>query len=91
MAKDPGIGSKISATVIEVKGHCSAGHQVGNTFELSAHNPSQMCGFFYHDVFPSLCVLQFGGKFPWWEGDTAFVKCPDPINTVTVKLERSDR
>ena len=25
-------------------------------------------GFSYHDIFPSLATLQFGGSMPWWEG-----------------------
>jgi len=91
MAKDPGIGSRITATVVAAKGHCNAGHQVGETFEISTHNPAGLCGFFYHDIFPALSVFQFGGKYPWWEGDSVLVQCPDPVNTVTLKLERQAR
>jgi hypothetical protein len=39
MAKDPGIGFKILATVTGVKGHCNAGHQEGEEFGISCHNP----------------------------------------------------
>ena len=52
MARDPGIGHKILATVTGVKGHCNAGHQGGKEFEISCHNPGGLCGFFYHDIFP---------------------------------------
>ena len=31
MAKDPGIGKKMIATVMDVKGDCSAGHAKGDT------------------------------------------------------------
>jgi hypothetical protein len=34
MAKDPGIGFRVLATVTGVKGHCNAGHQEGDKFEL---------------------------------------------------------
>jgi uncharacterized repeat protein (TIGR04076 family) len=54
----------VLATVTGVKGHCNAGHQEGDTFELSCHNPDGLCGFFYHDIFPSLMAFQFGGDFP---------------------------
>lgn len=91
MALDPGIGYKIVATVDAVKGHCGAGHQVGDTFELNCHNPNGLCGFFYHDIFPDLQTFQFGGKMPWWEGDTIEVQCPDPNNLVTIQLTRSKR
>jgi uncharacterized repeat protein (TIGR04076 family) len=91
MAQDPGIGYRVVATVMEVKGKCNAGHQVGDKFEISCHNPAGLCGFFYHDIFPTLSTLQFGGSMPWWHGDTIQVQCPDSYNLVTLQLERSER
>jgi len=91
MAEDPGIGKKMIATVMDVKGDCSAGHAKGDTFEISCHNPAGLCGFFFHDIFPSLSTFQFGGNLPWWEGDTIELKCPDSDNLVTLKLERFER
>ena len=89
MAKDPGIGYRVVATITGVKGKCNAGHQVGDTFEISCHNPGGLCGFFYHDIFPNLSTFQFGGNLPWWEGDTIELQCPDSYNLVTMKLERT--
>lgn len=91
MAKDPGIGKKIIATIASVKGQCNAGHQTGDTFEISSYNPSELCGYFYHDIFPNLLTFQFGGTLPWWKGDTIELQCPDSYNLVTLKLERLDR
>ncbi len=91
MAIDPGIGQKVVATVISAKGKCSAGHRKGDTFEISCHNPGGLCGFFYHDIFPTLSIFQFGGHLPWWTGDTIEVECSDKKNLVTLKLERSAR
>ena len=91
MAKDPGIGSKVMATVVSVKGECSAGHQKGDTFEISCHNPGGLCGYFYHDIFPTLSTFQFGGSMPWWQGDTVEVRCPDIKNLVVLTLTRTDR
>ena len=91
MAKDPGIGNKITATITSVKGDCSACHEEGETFEISCHDTGGLCGWFYHDIFPALHTLQFGGSLPWWEGDTIQVECVDRINLVTMKLERSKR
>jgi len=91
MAKDVAVGYRVGATVTEVKGTCNAGHQVGDTFEISCHNPGGLCGFFYHNIFPTLSTFQFGGSFPWWQGDTIQVQCPDLRNLVTLKLERSKR
>jgi uncharacterized repeat protein (TIGR04076 family) len=91
MAIDPGIGQKVKASVISAKGHCSAGHQVGDSFEISCHNPAGLCGYFYHDIFPALSTFQFGGSYPWWKGDIIEVQCPDPGNVVTLRLERTPR
>lgn len=89
MAKDPGIGFKITATVIGVKGTCGACHQKGESFGISCHDSGGLCGFFYHDLFPDLQTLQFGGNLPWWEGDEFEALCPDPMNQVTLRLRRS--
>ena len=91
MAKDQKIGKKVMATIKEVKGECDAGHEVGESFEISCHNPGGLCGFFYHDIFPSLSTFQFGGNLPWWQGDCIELECPDKHNLVTLKLERFDR
>jgi uncharacterized repeat protein (TIGR04076 family) len=91
MAKDPGIGNRVEATITGVKGECSAGHNTGETFEISCHDPGGLCGFFYHDIFPTLSTFQFGGSMPWWEEDTIQLQCPDPQNLVTMELKRSRR
>jgi len=91
MAKDPGIGYRVVATITGVKGNCNAGHKEGDTFEISCHNPGGLCGFFYHGIFPSLSAFQFGGKYPWWSGDTIQLQCPDSYNLVIIKLERFKR
>jgi uncharacterized repeat protein (TIGR04076 family) len=91
MAKDPGIGYKVTATVLSVKGDCSAGHRAGETFEISCHDPAGLCGYFYHSIFPSLQCFQFGGAMPWWQGDTIEVSCPDSDNLVIIRLERKAR
>jgi uncharacterized repeat protein (TIGR04076 family) len=91
MAKETAVGYKITATVAELKGHCSAGHQEGDTFSISCSDSGGLCGYFYHSIFPELQTFQFGGNLPWWNGDTIEVKCPDPKNVLTLKLERSKR
>ena len=89
MAEDSTMGYKIVATIESVKGKCDAGHRAGETFEISCINPAGLCGFFYHDIFPTLSTFQFGGAMPWWKGDTIEVECPDKVNLVTMKLTRS--
>lgn len=91
MAKDPQLGYKVVATVTEIKGKCNAGHDKGESFQISIHDSGGLCGSFYHNIFPSLQTLQFGGSMPWWQGDSIQLYCPDPKNQVTIKLERFNR
>lgn len=91
MAIDPQFGSKITASVVSVKGKCNAGHKAGDSFDISCYNPGGLCGFLFHDIFPHLQAFQFGGNMPWWEGDTIQLQCPDSYNVVTIKLERTPR
>ncbi len=81
------IGYKIIGTVTGIKGECSWGHKVGDKFELSGFNSAGLCGFFYHDAFPYIIMLQFSGSFPeeWGHPDVVELECMD--RAVAVKLE----
>ncbi|MHA2039754.1 MAG: TIGR04076 family protein [Promethearchaeota archaeon] len=85
------VGYKIIGTIKEVKGKCNAGHKVGDTLELSGHNTGGLCGFFYHDIFPYIIMLQFGGSYPkeWTpDQDVVQLECMDRWNAVKIELKR---
>lgn len=84
------IGYRVVGTIKSVKGTCGAGHKVGDTFELSGHSSAGLCGFFYHDLFPYIIMLQFGGGFPpeWGNPDVVELDCMDKWNLVTLELRR---
>ena len=82
------LGYKVIGTIKSVKGTCSWGHQVGDKIELSGHNTGGLCGFFYHDIFPTIIMLQFGGQYPWGEPDRVELECMDRSNAVTIELQR---
>ena len=82
------LGYKVAGTVKSVKGRCSAGHKGGDKIELSAHNTGGLCGFFYHDIFPTVHLLQFGGQYPWGDPDGVQLECMDKYNAVTIALQR---
>ncbi len=90
MAAEPRFGFRVVGTIKSVKGHCNAGHKVGQKLELSGHNTAGMCGFFYHDIFPYLIMLQFGGGFPaeWGNPDLVELECMDRTNAVKIELKR---
>lgn len=91
MEEQPRIGHQVIGTIKEVKGSCSAGHKVGDQMELSGHNTGGLCGFFYHDIFPYLIMLQFGGGFPaeWGGPDVVELECMDKTNAVKIELRRT--
>ena len=84
------LGFRVVGTIKAVKGNCSAGHKVGDIIELSAHNTGGLCGFLYHDIFPYIVMLQFGGGFPseWGDPDRVELDCMDKWNLVTIELHR---
>ena len=84
------IGHRIQVTVTSVAGNCHAGHKAGDRFEVDCHDTGGMCGFFYHDIFPYLIMLQFGGGFPaeWGGPDVVELECMDRWNAVKIELRR---
>ena len=76
---------KLVGKIVKVEGECTAGHHVGEDFDLTLHaaegktprTPS-VCGFLYYAIFPYLTTLQFEGIFPWEKDkDRMRVGCPD--------------
>jgi uncharacterized repeat protein (TIGR04076 family) len=90
--KYPPIGNKVVAKVIETKGECSIGMQVGDEFELGIHQCGDFCGYFYHNIFHWVNLLQFDGSFPLFpDKDVMVWECPNPNNRVKVELRRMKR
>jgi uncharacterized repeat protein (TIGR04076 family) len=86
----PGVGFRVEGEVLSVKGRCSCNHKAGDRFSLSGHTAAGLCGFFYHDLFPYIIMLQFGGGFPreWGDPDVIERDCMDAANTVKIRLRR---
>ena len=83
------VGYRLVGTISRVKGECHARHKVGDTIELSGHDSGGLCGFFYHDIFPHIIMLQFGGKWPdEWGGEVLQFECFDKLNAVRIELRR---
>lgn len=85
----PDFGKRMMAHVLNVKGTCNAGHETGDKFPLSCRYPGALCGYFFHQIFPTISVIQHGGSFPWWsERQTKFeYHCPDSANQVSLVIE----
>ena len=91
MVENVKVGYRVVGKIKNVKGTCTAGHKIGDTLELSGHNNGGLCGFFYHDIFPYIIMLQFGGGFPakWVKDpDVVELECMDKFNAVKIELRR---
>lgn len=90
MEEQPRLGHRVVGNIKSVQGSCSAGHRAGDQIELSAHHAGGLCGFLYHQAFPYILMLQFGGGFPaeWGDPDVIELDCMDKTNLVTIELRR---
>ena len=55
---------RLIGTIKRVKGACTIGHKAGDQFELSGYSSGGLCGYFYHDIFPFIIMLEYGGGSP---------------------------
>jgi uncharacterized repeat protein (TIGR04076 family) len=87
---------KLVGKVVKVEGKCTAGHHVGEEFDLTlsseeadkTYRTPNVCGFLYDTIFPYLVALQFGGIFPWEKNKDKFLAgCPDNYKVV-VEIKR---
>jgi uncharacterized repeat protein (TIGR04076 family) len=87
----PKVGNRVVGTIKAVKGFCHAGHKIGDRIELDGHTSGGLCGFLYHQAFPYIIMLQFGGGFPaeWGDPDVVELDCIDKTNQVTIELRRT--
>jgi uncharacterized repeat protein (TIGR04076 family) len=86
----PNVGFRVEGEILSVKGKCNCDHRAGEKYDLSGHNTAGLCGFFYHDIFPYIIMLQFGGGFPieWGGPDVLELECMDRKNVVRIRLTR---
>jgi uncharacterized repeat protein (TIGR04076 family) len=71
------------------KGHCEAGHKVGDQWLVGEKTPEGICLFAFSSLFPFIAPLMYGGAFPWdKDPDVTTVACPDPDNQVVFEIRR---
>lgn len=83
-------GYRITGTIKSSIGNCNWGHEAGDVFRLDCHDTGGLCGTFYHDIFPYIIMLQFGGGFlpEWGDPDIVTLECMDKACRVTIELRR---
>ncbi len=84
-------GSKIVATVKSVKGNCPWGHEVNDNFTIDFRETAGLCGRLFHDIYPHVFMLEFGGNLPGHNDktDPVEVECSDRVNKVVLVLRRA--
>ena len=55
---------QLTAKVISQKGHCAAGHKVGDEFIIGDVTPKGMCSWAFYTLFPFASPLQSGSYSP---------------------------
>jgi uncharacterized repeat protein (TIGR04076 family) len=81
--------SLVRVRVISQKGHCEAGHKVGDEWLVGEKTPQGMCTFAFASLFPFITPLMFGGSFPWEkDADKTTAVCPDGENPVIFEISR---
>ena len=90
-------GEKVYSIEIEVinkRGTCNAGHEVGDTFLITGDTDRFSCqGICIHalySMFPKFIAMRYGAHFPWAndDPDIALHACPDAANPVVFQLRR---
>jgi uncharacterized repeat protein (TIGR04076 family) len=80
---------QVSIKVKSRKGHCEAGHKVGDQWLVGEKTPEGICIFAFSSLFPFITPLMYGGSFPWEKDpDKTTVACPDPDNPVVFEIRR---
>jgi uncharacterized repeat protein (TIGR04076 family) len=80
---------QVKAKIVSQKGHCSAGHKVGDEFIIGDVVPTGMCAWAFYTLFPFASSLQSGGAFPWEKDpDKTTVSCPDAESPLVFELTR---
>ena len=58
---------------------------IGDKFEM----PEGFCNWAWHDIYPEVMTLRFGGSFPWIKKEgMIYSSCSDGVRPVIFKLER---
>lgn len=82
----------IKITVESVKGQCPLGNRPGDEFVVDDTTPAGMCLGAFSALLPAVQAMMYGGSFPWESNpDVAHIGCPDYINQVVYRLERTRR
>ena len=82
--------STVAVTVVDIAGHCSAGHQVGDEIIFDGQKvEGEICIDAMSSLMDKVMALRYGAEFPWSDDkDADRHVCPDPLNAVVFEIRR---
>ncbi len=85
-------GYKVTVTCKEVKGHCAAGQEVGDTATFEGMNvQGRICIHSLVSMMSKVFAMQQGVNFSWLEDpNLATHACPDAYNPVVYEIRREE-
>lgn len=82
----------IELEVIEQKGHCAAGHRVGDKITIDYESNTingKICLHALYSILPKVLAMAYGANFSWLnDPDYATHACPDAHNPVIFAVKR---
>jgi len=83
-------GCKVTVTCTDVKGHCAAGQQVGDSATFDGMNfQGRLCIHSLASMMSKVFAMHQGVNFSWLEDpDVATHACPDAANPVVYEIRR---
>jgi uncharacterized repeat protein (TIGR04076 family) len=81
---------RIELRVIEQKGTCGFGHEVGDVIVFDGRRVNgEICLSALYSVLPKVFAMRHGAHFTWLEDkDVATHACPDAYNPVVFEVRR---
>ena len=83
-------GNPLPDVADDVSAYCDR-LEVGKEFivEESGAMPSGFCTWAWHDIYPAVTGLRFGGNYPWMKKNIKIYSCcSDGVRTVFFNIER---
>lgn len=80
----------VVARVIQIDGHCGAGHCVGDEVVFDGMTvQGKICISALYSFLPKVYAMRYGAQFPWLEDkDVSTHACPDALNPVIFEIRR---
>jgi uncharacterized repeat protein (TIGR04076 family) len=84
----------VTVKIVSQKGHCTAGHKVGEEWVVGPHTPAGICVSAFNSLIPTIRVLRYNGFYgssPSAETTQHTIACSDADNPVIFEVKRIDK